>query len=121
MWPRPDGACARLGQPHRGAHLLGDRAGHVAEALLVDRDDLVEQVGAVLFRGRGKGRERGLGGGDGLVDIGLRADRDAGVGLFGGRVLDVQRARGHRIDPFAIDVEFQVIAHGRLLGVICAG
>ena len=46
------------------------------------------------------------------VDIGGGADGDRGEGFFRGRVDDVEGLGRHRVDPGAVDVEFQGIGHG---------
>ena len=56
--------------------------------------------------------EGALGGGNGLVGIGFRAERDNREVFLGRRVLDFQAARRHRINPGAIDVKLQVLFHG---------
>ena len=105
------GHLGRVGQPHRGAHLVGDGLGQIRHALLDTGGNLVEQVGAVFHAGLREAREGALGGGHGLVHIGGRAHRDHGEILFGGRIFDFQRARRYRINPFAIDIEFEVLLH----------
>ena len=104
---------SRIGKPHGRAHFVRNRAGKLRHALLETGRDLVEQVGAIFDGGLREGRESGLGGGNSLVDIGFRAERDARKGLFGCGVLDVERTRLDRIDPFTIDVELEIIFHRR--------
>ena len=102
-----------IGEPHGRAHFVGNGAGKVRNALLETGSDLVEQVGAILDAGLREGRESSLGGGNSLVDIGFRAERDARKGFFGCGVFDVERTRLDRIDPFTIDVELEIIFHRR--------
>src|SRR5690606_16108342 len=65
--------------------------------------------------------ERALGGGDGLVHVGGLAERDAGVGLLGRRVDDLERAPARGRYPGTVDVELQMVLHGFALLTLCSG
>ena len=101
----------RLSEPHRGAHLVGNGFRHVGGTFLDAGGDLLKQLGAELDRGLRERGKRLLGGLHGLVDIGMGAERDPGKRLFGGGVFDVQRPRLDRVDPLAIDIEFEIVLH----------
>ena len=108
---RAHGRLRTLRQPHGGAHFFRDGLGHVLVAVLQLRHDAHEQVHALLARGLGPGLERLAGGLHGAVHILGAAERNAAGDGFGGGIDDVERLGRNRVDPFAIDVELQIVAH----------
>ncbi len=101
-----------LGEVGGGAHFLGHGGGQVAEALLVFGQDAAQDFQALLAGGLAPGREGLAGGHDGLVDVSGAAKRDLAADVLGGGVDDVEGLLLDRIDPLAVDVELQVLAHG---------
>ena len=95
----------------RRAHLVRDRGANVLHAGLVDLDDLGKQRDALLAAGLRIGCERALGGGHGLVDIGLGAERNLIHRFFGRRIDDGRGLLDGGIDPGAIDVELHAVDH----------
>jgi len=65
----------------------------------------------LLAGGEREARKGGARRRDGPVDVGRAAHRDLGVGLLGRRIDHVEQGRGHRIDPFAVDVELRFVCH----------
>src|SRR6185369_17118504 len=84
-------------------------------AALVDFDDLLQQRDAFLAAGLRIGQEGALGGGHGLVEVGLGAERNFIHRVFGRRVDDGGGLLDDRIDPGAIDVELHAIDHRKPL------
>ena len=74
-----------------------------------------KQRDALLAAGLRKGQEGALGGGDGLVDVGLGAERNVIHRLFGRRIDDGRGLLDGRIDPGAVDVELHAIDHRKPL------
>ena len=93
----------------RRAHLARDGERQVLAALLVDVDDAVQDIEALLDFSEAEGGEGALGGRDRLIDIGLAAQRDLRKGVLIGRVDDVEGVWHHRIDPGAVDIELQIV------------
>lgn len=82
----------------RLALFLGQQARELRQRALDGVGHGQQRLAAFVDRGRGPGRERGLGGGDRLVELGLRGARADGDGLFGGRVDHVhRRVAGHQL------------------------
>ena len=95
----------------RCTHLARNRKGQVAAALLINRDDALQQV---MPFGRARTRvapERALRRRDGLVHVCFRSERNLRDGVFVGRIDHVNRVRHAGIDPYAVDVELQVVRH----------
>ena len=100
------------GEPGGGAHFLGDGSGDVGIALLIFGHDCAQQIQPFRAGGAAEAFEGGIGGFRGAIDIRGRAHRDAAHRLFGGRVDDIERLHAvDGIDPLAVDVEFQCLAH----------
>ena len=106
-----DGGLGALGEGGGGAHLLGDGVGHVAEALLVFGGDALQKIDAFLAAGLREGGERLARGLGGLIDVGGGAHGDLASHFFIGGIDHIQRLGRHGIDPSAVDVEFQIVAH----------
>ena len=100
-----------LGQPARRAHFFGDRRRHVGVALLVLLDDALQELDALGAAGAGEALERGACGFHRKIDVRSRAQADPSSDALGRRIDHVQGLRRDRIDPGAVDVEFQIIAH----------
>ncbi len=99
--------------PHRHAQrlalFLGEQAGELFLAGEHGFGQLVEQVGALLQRALGPGRERGLGGGHGFIELFLAGGRAGRDHFFGRRVQHIQgRGAGHQS---TVDEQFEV-GHG---------
>jgi hypothetical protein len=75
--------------------------------LLIGVEDFLQQREALFLRRAREGLERAAGRGNRLVDIGLGAQADAGIGLFIGRIDDVERLGRDGVDPFAVDIELK--------------
>ena len=96
----------------RRAHFLAGRRCQIGDARLIFGDDPLEQRNAVLDAGLRIAVEGFPRGGDGLVDIGRRAERDFADRLFG-RGIDHRVARAaFALDPGAIDILLEVAFHG---------
>ena len=93
------------------AHLLrhGDR--QVAAALLVDGDDPAQQLQALAALRKAERLKGALGGGDRLVDIRFRAERNLREGVFVRGVYDVESMGNDRIDPGSVDVKLPIVRH----------
>src|SRR5262245_39455337 len=72
----------------------------------------MEQGETRLHAGLGERLERAPGGGDGLVHVGGRAERDGRDRLLGGRVDDREIVGLHRVHPLPVDVELATTLHG---------
>jgi len=105
---------AVAGKGKRRAHFLADRLRNVLKTLVVDFENTPQELQPVLLRPYGEGRESGLGGGDCLVDILGGSYGDPGIGLLRRGVDNVEHCGLDRIDPLAVDVEFQMIVHAML-------
>ncbi|MHC2383826.1 hypothetical protein ACVIHA_008248 [Bradyrhizobium liaoningense] len=95
----------------RRAHLVGDSSADLLETALVDLDDLRQQRNALLAAGLGEGGKSALGGGDGLVHVGLGAQRNLVHRLFRRRIDHGGGLLDGGIDPGAVDVELHAIDH----------
>ena len=109
-----------FGHRQRRAHFVGNGGADFLHAALVDLDDLFQQRNALFTAGLRKGDESALGGGNRLVEIGLRAERNVVQCVFGCRVDDGGGLLDGEIDPGAVDVELHGIDHRKplYLGVI---
>ena len=105
-----------LGKLQRHAHFAGDGVGDLVGARLEPGMDLHEVARTVGSAQRAPGREAGLRGSHGGVDIGGRTVGDAGDHLFGGRVGDLERSLAGGRNPGSVDVDAVVCAHGPTLG-----
>ena len=103
------------GQGRWCAHLLVHRVGEVLRPLLVLVEDRLQHVEAVLLGAHRPSGERLARGVDRLVHVRAGAEGDLAADLFGGRVVDVERAQLDRVNPLSVDVELQVITHGNIL------
>jgi len=104
-----------LGHRQRRAHLVGDGGADLLHAALVNLDDFGEQRDALVAARLRIGLERAPGGGDGLVDVGLGADRNLVHRFFRRRIDDGDGLLDDRIDPGAVDVELHAIDHRKPL------
>jgi hypothetical protein len=107
-------AAAGLGtlrEPPWSAHFVHYGFGDVVVALGKLRQYRLQQFYALLacrrcVAGRGMFCRS-----HGTIDVGRRSEADAAARRFGCRIDDVNRVRRDRIDPLAIDIEFQHLAH----------
>ncbi|OIQ68680.1 hypothetical protein GALL_497260 [mine drainage metagenome] len=99
----------------RRAHFVGNRGANVLHAGLVDFDDLRQQRDTLLAAGLRIGLEGAFGRGDGLVNIGLGAERNLIHRLFGRRIDNRSGFFDDGIDPGAIDVELHAVDHRKPL------
>ena len=95
-----------------GLAVLGrEELGEVLDVLLDQLQELEHDPRAPLRVGRGPGRLRGLGIGDGLLDLGLGGEGDLGLDLAGIGVEHVAGAAGRALDLLAAD-EVADLTHG---------
>ncbi len=97
------------------AVLAGDEGGEALEVLLHEVAVAEKHAGAVHRRRVAPGGEGGVGGGDGGLGVGLRADRTGGDGLAGRGIKDGRGRGGGRGGPEAGDV---VLTGGEGHGII---
>jgi hypothetical protein len=95
----------------RRTHLVGDGGADLLHAALVDLDDLFQERDALLAAGLRIGHEGALGGGNGLVEVGLGAERNFVHRFFGRRIDDGGGLLDGGIDPGAVDVELHAVDH----------
>ena len=93
------------------AVLGGQKLGEVLEVLLHQFEELEHHAGAPLRIGRGPGRLRGFGIGDGVLDLGMLGERDLGLHLAGIGIEDVAEPSGGPLDVLAAD-EMADLTHG---------
>src|SRR5690606_10166343 len=98
-------------QRERRAHFFGDRFAQLAFAAQVLGLYGFKQVEPVLHRNLRIAGERLASGGDRLVDVGRRAERDLARNFLCRGIDDFGGAGGDRVDPLAVNVELGVIAH----------
>ena len=104
-----------FGHRQRRAHFVGDGGADLLHAALVDLDDLFQQCDALLAAGLRIRQEGALGGGNGLVEVGLGAERNFIHRVFGRGIDDGGGLLDGGIDPGAIDVELHAIDHRKPL------
>ena len=104
--------CLRiLGQLPGGAHLFHDGGRDFVVTPFEDLENSREQCYALVARRPREARCRAVCGRYGLVHVRRGAEADASADLLGSRVDYIERVRGLRIDPFAIDIKLQQLSH----------
>ena len=91
-----------------GAQDRGDAFGVLANQRLQLEHDAHPRAD----RGQFPGLERALGGADSGIDLSGGGERNLGQHLLGGRVDDVVPLAGLRLDPFAVDQQFDLLQRG---------
>ncbi|MNL37341.1 hypothetical protein D3C87_1594840 [compost metagenome] len=99
---------------NRRAHLAADCLGDILGTFFIFPENSFQERKPRALRPSRKYRKRSFGSSDSLVDIGLGAECDLREGLFRRGIDDIECDGDHRLHPFAIDEEFQVIAHAVL-------
>src|SRR5690606_11796151 len=96
---------------YRRPHLLGHNAGKFRQSRLKPFDDppkktqpLIDRAGRIFGKGTPRRRYR-------TIDILRGAETDAGEFFLGRRIDDAQLPSDRRINPGAIDVEFELFLH----------
>ena len=104
---------AEHGEVVGGADLARDEVGELLLASGEELGHLGEQSGALLRGVVGPGAgERGLGGGDGAVHVGVGRHRHGADDLLGGGGHDLEGLVASGLDPLAPDEELVVRKHG---------
>ena len=96
----------------RRAHFLAGRRCQIGDARLIFGDDPFEERNAVFDACLRIAVKRFARGGDRLVDIGLRAERDFAHRLLGRGIDHRVACAAFAIDPGAIDILLEVAFHG---------
>ncbi len=107
-------------ETQRRAHLARNGLDHFGVMLLIGVEDFLQERKAFFLRRAREGLERAPSRGDRFVDIGLGAQADAGIGLFIGRIDDIERLGRDGVDPFAVDIEISACP-AWLLPLFCCG
>ncbi len=107
-----------LRQPAGCTHLFGNRRCDFAVALLIFRDDVLQQLDPIGAVDPGKAGKSATRCGNRRVDVLRRAKADATDRPFCSRIDDLQGLRYDGIDPGAANIEFEIVSHGR--SFLCA-
>jgi hypothetical protein len=108
---RTAGGLGVPGQTQWCAHLVHYGFGNLVKTFGELGQNRLEQLNPLLASRLRVGFESPLRGSNGKIDVGCRAQADAAAGFFGRRIDDIDGVRSHRIDPLAVDVEFEHFAH----------
>ena len=103
-----------ISQRRRRAHFLGHRLAKIGGAFLEFLEDALQHFNALLAAGLGPAGESLARGGDRTVHVGGRTKRDLAGDLLGRRIDGLDGLTLNRVHPGAIDVEFEILAHGLL-------
>ena len=107
-----------LGQAERRAHFAADGLDDILVTLLIDLNDLLHQREAFFLAGARPGGKSFLRGGNRLVHVGSRAQRNLCEGFFVRRVDDIERFGRNGVDPLPVNVEFQLFFHDLISPVV---
>ena len=95
----------------RGSHLARHRKGEVGLARLVHVDDAAQEIEPLGRIGEAERLKGTFSGRDGLVHVGLAAERDLRERVLVRRIDDIEGVGHDRVHPGSVDVELEIVGH----------